>query len=326
MLREFRRIILSRTDRIGDVVLSLPAFASLKNCLPESELTALVREYTAEVVRSHRAVDNVCIYDPNDSFLITVSKLKRLNADAILFLYPRLRLAAAAFAARIPVRVGTAYRWYSFLFNRKVHEHRKDSVKSEAEYNLSVTRAIGCDATLFDANLRIGEEALEKARTFLRLNDVEKFIAVHPGSGGSAADWSTENFRSLCKLLTERLNSKVIITGLASEKDVCAEVCADTVNCINAAGAFALREFIAFLSLANSFVSNSTGPIHLAASVGTPVVGIYPNNSPMTPVRWAPLTEKKIIVTPSDGSDDLSKVTVDEVFAAVRSLTPVNAG
>ena len=108
MSNEFRRIIVSRTDRIGDVVLSLPAFASLKKCFPDCELTAFVREYTAEVVRSFHAVDNICTYDPEESFLTTVGKLKRIQADAILFLYPRFRLAAAAFIAGLPVRAGTA--------------------------------------------------------------------------------------------------------------------------------------------------------------------------------------------------------------------------
>lgn len=325
MLRKISRIIVSRTDRIGDVVLSLPVFASLKECFPESELTAFVREYTADVASSFRAVDGVTTYDTAESFFTTVKKLRRLRADAILFLYPRFQLSAAAFLARIPVRVGTAYRWYSFLFNTRVFEHRKDSIKSEAEYNLSIAEAIGCKSRIFDTKLEIDQDALQDAKQFLVRRGIEKFVVVHPGSGGSAADWRTDNFRSLCKAIAGDFNLRVIVTGSDSEQALCTRVSEGIGNCLNAAGEFSLREFIAFLSLSSLFVSNSTGPIHLAASVGVPVIGIYPNNRPMTPSRWAPITDRRKIITPSDGSDDLAKIAVHEVLEAIRVMLPVDA-
>ncbi len=326
MLHDTRRIIISRTDRIGDVVLSLPSFVSLKKCFPACELTAFVRDYTSDVVSSCPDVDRVVTYDPDESIFTTVSKMKRVHADSILILYPRLRLAVAAFLARIPIRVGTAYRWYSFLFNRRVREHRKDSVKSEAEYNLSLVEAIGCNAKALETNLRIDEKGICKAKDFLNRKQIDKFAVVHPGSGGSAADWSPAHFKSLCERITDELQIHVVVTGSKTENDLCASIAEGIPNCVNSAGKFTLVEFIALLSLASLFVSNSTGPIHLAAAAGTPVVGIYPNNKPMTPKRWAPTTDKKTILSPSDGSDDLSKISVEEVFSAARVMLPVNAG
>lgn len=324
MLSEPRRIIVSRTDRIGDVVLSLPVFASLKECFPQASLTALVRGYTADVASSFPSVDDVTVYEDSDSLLTTIRKLKRLHADTILLLYPRFRLAAAAFLARIPVRVGTAYRWYSFLNNTKVREHRKHSVKSEAEYNLSLAEAIGCKTRILETKLKIDDEAIRKATRFLTQKDVERFVIVHPGSGGSAVDWTPANFRKLCESISRKLKTTVIVTGSDSEREICGDVSEGIENCFAVAGEFSLREFIAFLSLASAFVSNSTGPIHLAASVGTPVVGIYPNAKPMTPVRWAPITDNKIIITPPDGSDDLSLVTTEAVLDSISSVMPVD--
>ncbi len=320
MLREFRKIIVSRTDRIGDVVLALPVFASLKKCFPESELIALVQDYTVEVVSSFHAVDSITMYDPNESVLTTTRKLKHLRADAIILLFPRFRLSAAAFLARIPVRVGTAYRWYSFLYSDKVREHRKESLKSEAEYNLSLAEALGCNSRIIETKLSVDDEALRSARNFLRRNGIERFVAVHPGSGGSATDWSPDNFNKLCAEIARVLDTNVVVTGSAPEKSLCETVSGGIANCVSAAGAFSLREFIAFLSLAGAFVSNSTGPIHLAAAVGTPVVGIYPNHEPMTPTRWAPITDRKIILTPSDGTDDLAKVRISDVFRSVQKF------
>lgn len=325
MSHTLQRIIVSRTDRIGDVVMSLPSFASLKKCFPRSELIALVREYTSDVAGSFRHIDSVMTYDPGESVFETARKLRDRQADAILFLYPRDKLSVAALLAGIPIRVGTAYRWYSLLFNRRVHEHRKVSTKSEAEYNLSIIRAIGCTAAEMDARLEIDEGAKSAARRFIDRNRLGRFVAIHPGSGGSATDWDGAKFRELCRLITTDPDIHVVITGSKAEKELCSAVAKGIQRCVNSAGEFTLKEFIAFLSFAGVFVSNSTGPIHLAASVGVPVVGLYPNNKPMTPERWAPISDTKIILTPSDGSDDLSVIPAERVHEALSKMITVSS-
>ncbi len=325
MPHDLKRIIVSRTDRIGDVVLSLPVFASLKECFQESQLIALVSGYTSDVVASFPDIDTVITSEADDSVWETARKLRAIRADAILFLFPRFRLATAAFIAGVPIRVGTAYRWYSFLFNRKVREHRKDSIKSEAEYNLSLASAIGCTAKTLSTRLRIDEKGLNRAREFMSRHGLGKFVVLHPGSGGSATDWSTDNFRKLCAEIIANTDFNVVVTGSTQEESLCAEVASGLQRCLNAAGKFSLLEFIAFLSMADVFVSNSTGPIHLAAAVGTPVVGIYPNNKPMTPARWAPISDRKVILTPADGSDDLNGVSVSQVLNSISTLLPVSA-
>ncbi|MCL5267755.1 MAG: glycosyltransferase family 9 protein [Bacteroidetes bacterium] len=325
MLDKPKRIIVARTDRIGDVVLSLPVFATLKRCYPDSELTALVSGYASDVVSSSRAVDRVMTIEPGESIYSIRQKLKRVNADVILILFPRFKVSFASFQAGIPMRVGTAYRWYSFLHNSKVHEHRKDSVKSEAEYNLTLARTLGCGEVVLDTHLEVDTEALRNVRQFMDSNEIGRFVVIHPGSGGSAYEWGPDNFRSLTRAVADDLGLKVLITGTSSEHELCARTSEGISQSLNTAGRFSLREFIALLSQAELFASNSTGPLHLAASVGTPIVGIYPNNPPMTPVRWAPLTGRKIILTPKDGSDNLSSIDVKDVMQSITSLISVKA-
>ncbi len=317
-----KRIIVARTDRIGDVVLSLPVFASIKKCHPDATTIALVRNYTSDVVASSPYVDVVLTCEEDESINSIRKKLEQVNADAILHLFPRFKLSAASFLAGIKLRIGTAYRWYSFLFNAKVHEHRKYSTKHESEYNLTLAEAAGCTEKIHDIGLKVNFEALNRVRSFLLENNSEKFIIVHPGSGGSAFEWGQNNFRVLVQRAIADLNMKVIVTGTASEFAICSYV--SNGIAVNAPGKFPLLEFMALLSEAEMFISNSTGPLHLAAAMGTAVIGIYPNNKPMTPVRWAPLIDRRIILTPEDGSDNLSAVPVDKVirsileFAAVR--------
>jgi ADP-heptose:LPS heptosyltransferase len=114
----------------------------------------------------------------------------------------------------------------------------------------------------------------------------------------------------------------VVVTGGKSEIPLCKKVSEGIGNAINTAGRFSILEFIALVSKADLFISNSTGPLHVAAAVGTPVIGLYPNSKPMTPVRWAPLTDKKIIFTPKDGSDNLSSIPVEDVMGSIRKLIP----
>ena len=325
MLHEYKRIIVARTDRIGDVVLSLPVFASLRKCFPNCRLTALVSGYTSQVATSCRSVDDVILYDREESIHDTQKKLRDADPDAVLMLYPRFRLAAAAFLAEIPIRVGTAFRWYSFLFNMKVYEHRKDSTRSEADYNLDLAEAIGCKERVLDIGLEIDPQADKVAKSYLWGKEITRFVIVHPGSGGSAAEWSVRKVRELVEMLSLRRGIQVVVTGTATESAICTEVSEGIPNVFNTAGKFSLSEFVALIAQSELFVANSTGPLHLAAAVHVPVIGLYPNNKPMTPVRWAPITDKKKILTPADGSDDLSLVSVNDVLDSAVSLLSVGS-
>ena len=320
MENEFRKIVVSRTDNIGDVILSLPVFATLKKSFSEAETIALVGNYTSGIVRSSPHVNTVITSDADESLWATYKKLKAIGADVMVALFPRFKIAAAALLAGIPIRIGTAYRWYSVLFNKKVYEHRKDSVKSEAEYNLTLLEPLGCKEQILDTTLNIDVRASRMVDGFANDHCLSKFIAIHPGSGGSASEWDAENFRELIKEITNLSDLNVVVTGIASEHYTCAKICEGLGNAINTAGRFSLLEFVALLSKADLFISNSTGPLHIAAAVGTPLIGIYPNGKPMTPVRWAPLTDKKIILTPKDGSNDLSEISVSEVLESVRKM------
>ena len=320
MFQDYKKVVVSRTDRIGDVVLSLPVFATIKKCIPGITTYALVSDYALDVAGSSPFIDGVVGCAPRESVFSMYKKLRAIDADAIIVLFPRFRIALASILAGMPLRIGTAYRWYSFLFNCRVHEHRKESLKSEAEYNLSLVRPLGCTEDYLDVRLLVNEESSGYVQEFLDDNCLSRFAVVHPGSGGSAHDWSAENFRSVVKFVSENLGMDVIITGTQNEQAICRRVSEGISNAVNSAGRFSILQLIALISKARVFISNSTGPLHLAASVGTPVVGIYPNRNPMTPVRWAPITLKKIILTPDDGSDEVSRVTIKRVCESVESI------
>lgn len=332
-------ILIVRTDRIGDVLLTLPLIDAVKKNEPSAKVAMLVQEYTRSLVETHPQLSATLTIDTKGkkkSFFSLVQEIRSHRFTAALVAYPRFRIAAALWCARVPVRIGTGYRWYSFLFNRKVYEHRKYATKHEAEYNLSLLRPLGYmppqEVRLI---LHLTEEEKEKGRMLRRsigIGDGERVVVLHPGSGGSARDWKKERFAELASELS-RQALQVVITGTEKERTLVEEV-------VKLSGGTArpfisthtLREFAAFLQTVNIVVANSTGPLHIAAAVGCAVVGFYPPVAVMSPTRWGPLTERKALFVPDPqqcslcrgkkcrGNECMDQIQVQDVVRAVQEL------
>jgi lipopolysaccharide heptosyltransferase II len=337
-----RRILIVRTDRIGDVILTLPMARALKKNSPSVRISLLIQRYTSEIVESDPAVDQIIHYDDGNRglpFLDLVTSLRRERFDVVFHTHPRFRVALMTWLARIPVRVGTGYRWYSFLFNRKVFEHRKDAKKHELEYNLSLLSSVGLNAggNGIAPTLEVKPETLDSVRGFLSrlgVRENERIVIIHPGSGGSARDWNAKNFGLLGRRMRMLPGIRVIVTGGESE-----EILAKHVRDLSGDGTLVvidrlnLQEYAALAKLASLFIANSTGPLHIAAGVGTPVIGLYPQIASLSATRWGPYTEKKKIFSPvgmpadctkclsskTDACECMDSISVDQVFEAARA-------
>jgi heptosyltransferase-2 len=335
----FQHILVVRTDRIGDVILTLPLVAELHRNFSATAISMLLREYTRDVAETQRGLSQVFTYDcagKLKSFFEMLGELRRARIDAAIVAYPRFRIALLLWLARVPVRVGTAYRWYSFLFNARVSEHRKTVAKHEAEYNLSLLHALGCDvAALPHVELVLTTEDVrvaEEARRTLGVAKTDRMVILHPGSGGSARDWKPEQFAALAVLLAAK-GLRVVITGSEQERLLVNSVVKQSNgSAIPFVSTLRLREFAALIQTAKLFVANSTGPLHLAAVVGTPVIGFYPPLKVMSPKRWGPLTEKKVIFVPDlaqcprcndgdcRGNTCMDQITPEQVVNAAEKL------
>lgn len=337
---DVKNILLVRTDRIGDVILSLPMLPLLKRRFPHARISVLVRSYTRELVERHSCVDEVLVYEHEDSIRSLWNTLKQIRArkfDLAIIPYPRFRSTFLMFLARIRIRVGTGYRWYSILFNRKVYEHRKDAQRHEVEYNLNLLRSLGIEvdgASQFE--LTISSSAKKAVDSFLAENSIsgkEKFVILHPGSGGSARDWRAENFSELGDKVKALLGLEVLVSGGKGEDRLVQSVVEGMkTRPIAAAGRFSLEELGALVQRAAVFVSNSTGPMHIAAILGTPVVAFFPPILQCSPVRWGPYTEKKKVFiadnktctlchgSPCRSNVCMDQIKVDDVVLAIKQF------
>ncbi len=292
-----RKIIISRTDAIGDVVLTLPLAALLKKFLGNDiKIIFFGRKYTQPVIHCCEAVDEFLDYDifQSCSDAEKTEYIKNCGADVILHVFPRKEIASTARKAGIPLRIGTTNRLYHWwTCNKLVRLSRKNSPMHEAELNTFLLKGFGHKEKHLLAELsalysltRI--PTLDKNISLQLAPNLFKLV-IHPKSNASAREWSLENYSSLIGRLNNN-NLQVIITGGQGEKIILDEwIKTLPASTINLAGKLSLDQLIALLNSVDGIVAASTGPLHIAAALGKYALGIYPPIRPMDPGRWAPL-------------------------------------
>jgi len=335
------RILVVRTDRLGDVILTLPVFSHLRRRFPEAHLALLAGRYAGAIVAGSPQVDEILWYDGPEGILPLRAATRMLRAgrfDAAVVVHPTARLALAVFLAGIPVRIGTGYRWYSFLFNTRVFTHRKTAERHEAEYNVALLGALGCDTAMrkpLEAHLVIPAGAQESVAARLRAAGIAgDFAVIHPGSGGSAREWPQENFAALAGRIAAGLSLPVVTTGTAREIPVAEAVArGGGPRGVSFAGALTVQELAALIGRASLVIGNSTGPLHLGTALGVPVLGFYPRIPVMGPGRWGPYTENARVLV-ADGPPDcgecdgtpgtpcacMARISVERAYAAAAGL------
>ena len=311
----FHNFLVVRTDRLGDVILTLPLLPLIHRCYPGARVSMLLSHYTGEIVEGNPHADALLWYDDGTGrpvpFWQMVDLIRKERFDAVIVVHPTLRLAWMMTLAGIPIRVGSGYRYYSVLFNRRVYEHRKDARRHELEYNIQLLARIGCTVPEKleepDYGISIPPEAARSVlemRRSARVGLAKPLVVIHPGSGGSAREWPLESFAELAENLQSRKNVDIIITG-ARQDDARARELHQRLGgqAVSFAGKLGLKELAALIQSASLFVSNSTGPLHLAVAVGTPVLGFYPQITAMSPQRWGPYGGRSRTLVPDKPVD-----------------------
>ncbi|OGC90215.1 MAG: hypothetical protein A2142_08500 [candidate division Zixibacteria bacterium RBG_16_48_11] len=304
-LRGDERILITRTDRIGDLVLTTPVFAALKHSFPNLRVDALVSSYASSVLQNNPHIDNLLLYD-SDNHKGLHSTVGKNKYDLVILVYPRPRLAWLAFRVGIPIRIGTAFRWYSFLHTHQIHQHRSKVEKHELEYNLELLNPLGLRPGKIFPKIYLSKTETEAADALLRLynlNQDDLKIIIHPGGGRSSLRWPEEKFGELAALLKQRFSARIIITGDENEKRFSEKVLQFlNQQAVDLTGKLNLRQLAAMISGADLVVTNSTGPLHLAAALGVRTVGLFCPIKTASPVRWGPYGPGHVVLVPPIGS------------------------
>lgn len=290
------RIIISRTDNIGDVVLTLPMVGMLRGRRPGAEIVFLGRGYTRPVIESCSHVDAFLDWDEvaDANSAARAEFLARPGADAIIHVFPRKSIAAAARRAGIPQRIGTSHRlFHLWNCNRWIHFTRKRSDLHEAQLDVKLLRPFGVREvpTLQELGGLYGltkAPALRPDLAGLLARDRVNLI-LHPKTNGNAKEWPLESYGRLIEMLpADRF--RIFVTGTKAEGELIGDrLPYDRANVTSLIGELSGIDLVAFISRMDALVAASTGPLHLAAALGKLTIGLYAPKRPRHPGRWGPI-------------------------------------
>ncbi len=342
------KILISRTDRIGDLVLSTPVFEAVKKHRPDASVIVMARTGVIDVISDNPFVDEYIAYDPSGAhrglrgLLRLAQVLREKHIDVAVELFMSFYPALAVSLAGIRRRIGPGSRVYSpAVLTDVVHQHRRKSLYNEAAYNLMLLQPLGINDLNVQPHVYLADNK-DSCEKFLLHQGVKPFnyIVVHPGMGGSAKNLSVEKYRDLVKALIQRYHLPVVLTGSYVDHT--------TVNRLTAelAGDPLVKDMCCVLSMnqlkmvlffAAVVIAPSTGPLHIAAALGRPTVALFSPVKAQSKNRWAPylLNNVAVVEPPAVCTqqyscnkkclhyDCMEKITIEEILAKVEELRAV---
>lgn len=307
VLEPLRKILIIKMSSIGDVVHSLPVLTALRRKFPQVAVSWLVEEAAAGIVSGHPHLDETIVlgngeeksepgvaYFPSARSLIR--GLRRRRFDVSLDLQGLLRTALYALLGGVRWRVG--YRNYqegAFLFNNlRVVPDRQDH-HAVTGY-LGFAHWLEAETEPLDFTILFAQADQDYVDGFVKEQGVgegDRLIALVPGAGWESKRWPEEHFAALADGLADL--GRIVLVGSPSERPMAQRIQdLASVPLIDATGRTSLKQLAALLRCCQLTVANDSGPMHISAAVGTPVVGIF---GPTDPHRTGPYGPGHTVLT-----------------------------
>jgi heptosyltransferase III len=320
-------IIISRTDSIGDVILTLPMAGIIKKQYPDCKIIFLGKAYTRDIVNCSEYIDEFADWDglKGSSLKVKADFFRNMKANVIIHVFPVREIAKAAKLADIPIRIGTIsrfYNWASCNFLPRVF--RKNSVLHEAQLNAQLLKPI-IPGTDFSLDKLIGFYGFKQAPKIFKYSDlIDKNkinLIIHPKSRGSGREWGEHNFSELIDILDDA-KFKIFVCGTESEGAMIRDSIINTHHekITDLTGKLTLKEYISFINASDALIACSTGPLHIAAATGIHALGIYPPIRPVHPGRWGALGENVKIFVNDKKCKSCRKSNYCECMNSIRPI------
>jgi len=324
-------LLVRATNWLGDAVMTTPAIAALRSAFPWTRISLLARPLVAELFRHHPDADEVIVYERPGRHegaigrLRLARQLRRRRFDGAVLLQNAFDAALLAFLAGIPERAGYPTDGRRILLNRPVPLTREILSRHEVEYYLCLLEGVGIPRPA-SPGLRLAVTAEEQDAMATRLarlgiGKTVPFLVVNPGAAyGSAKRWYPERFAAVADALSEEWGAPVVVAGSPAEAPLAGEIEAAMKRPpVNLAGKTTVRELMALLSLSRFLLTNDSGPMHIGAAFGVPLVAIF---GPTDWRRTSPWTSLARIVRVEVDCSPCMRRACDRGHECMLGVTP----
>jgi lipopolysaccharide heptosyltransferase I len=343
-----KNILIIKPSSLGDIVLALPALSALRKSFPDAKISWLIRPEFVPLLKNHPHLTETILFDRKflgqawfnpralASLLSLIWRLNRSKFDAVIDLQGLFRTASLAWLSGCKKRLGMAdARELGHIFYTHKVAQNQDCIHL-VDYYLKIVQAAGASKTQVQFLLPVDPAAADAVNRLLKTKGIkpDSFAVFVPTSAHRDKCWPAEHFAALADKISSQFHLSIVATGAASENSAVERLRnLANVPIANFAGATSLSELVALLKTARLVVSNDTGPGHIAAALGVPVVLIF---GPTNPARVHPYNrpECAVAVEPdgrgmkadsTDPKHDIKAITVDEVYQKVcEQLRPSN--
>jgi len=281
-------LLITRHDKIGDFVVTLPLFKAIKEQYPNTKLTALVSRVNFDFAKEIDFIDDVILFD-KDNLNKTLVEIKEKKFDASISAYIDTALGKLLFKSGIKIRVAPATKIAQIFFTKRVTQRRSKVEKTEWQYNLDLGKAIF-------PNLRL-EFSRPVLITQSSLQTTKKRVILHPGFGGSSdGNLSLDDYINLARKVIQTSYSVVFTFGpddSASKAYISSRLNSQEKEKIKLFDSkMSLYEFTNYIASSYLFISTSTGPMHLAGATNTKTISFFGDSLFASSKRWATISEK----------------------------------
>lgn len=310
-----KTVLISRTDSIGDVVLTLPMCVWIKKTYPSSNIIFLGNTYTRPIIECLPQIDEIIEWAEMEKMPESkkIEFLKSKKIDVCIHVFPKNEIATLVKKAKIETRVGTSHRAFHLLScNIRMHFSRKNSEFHESQLNFELLKPFGIE------QLPSLEEISSLMKHFKEkdvslpesiqdeVSKPNRKVILHAKSQGSAMEWPIEKYAIVANDLLER-GFSVIFTGTEKDGIYIRSYIPEHENCIDTTGKLTLDQLINLISKCDTLVACSTGPLHLAGVLGLQTIGLYSSKRPIHPGRWGAVGQNVQIIV-NDENKESSKI------------------
>ena len=340
-------ILIIKLSAIGDVVHTLPLLEVLRQNFPKARIDWMVEEEASKIIDGHKGLDNIIIsyrkswlarfIKPGEKSVVIreiirfLRELRSVEYDVVMDLQGLLKSGILTGITRSKRKIGVTGGREGSIFFFTERPYIVDHNQHALDRYLKIAEYLRCNKDLWRGDIPIGGSDKIFVDKLIREKDMQgqRLVAINPMARWKTKLWESRRFAIIADRLQKELSCKIIFTGSLHDRSIINEIIAMmNGECINLAGETSLKELAYLYSRCELLISTDTGPMHVAAAMGCPVVALF---GPTAPCRTGPYgSGHKVISEVIECSPCFKKrcahmtcmkdITVDKVYNAVKEF------